>query len=167
MAWSSQPGLQSGWMAWTQIHVRRAVPGEGFNYFDIAAVRWTQKKPAWWPAMFVDIWTIKKTNVFSRCTYRLLFRLMHQLALHVRFPTNRTTLIGLEHAPTETSRRESWPRPQWSFAKFRGRSSLATPLIGFGAHSTWPYIHPAVSRRALLALGSRWPSCIPCPRPIL
>ena len=36
------------------------------------------------------------------------------------------------------------PRPLWSFAKFLGRSSFATPLIGFGAHGVRPHIHPAV-----------------------
>ena len=88
------------------------------------------------------------------------------------------TLVGQEHAPTETSRPLStgpdlalhtcvspthrrnpcgpgtcahwdfqtpvhWPRPLWSFAKFRGRPSLATPLIGFGADGDRPHVHPA------------------------
>ena len=56
------------------------------------------------------------------------------------------TLVGQEHAPTETSRPLSTgPHPLWSFAKFRGRSSFATPLIGFGAHGARPHIHPAVT----------------------
>ena len=29
--------------------------------------------------------------------------------------------------------------------RFRGRPSLATPLIGFGAHGARPHIHPAVT----------------------
>ena len=44
----------------------------------------------------------EKTNVFSRCTYRLWFRYVRQLALHVRFPNE--SHVGQEHAPTETSR---------------------------------------------------------------
>ena len=53
--------------------------------------------------------------------------------------------MGQEHAPTETSRPLSTgPTHLWSFAKFRGRPSFATPLIGFGAHGARPHIHPAV-----------------------
>ena len=55
------------------------------------------------------------------------------------------TLVGQEHAPTETSRPLSTRPPLWSFAKFRGRPSFATPLIGFGAHGARPHIHPAVT----------------------
>ena len=56
--------------------------------------------------------------------------------------------MGQEHAPTETSRPlVHWPRPLWSFAKFRGRPSLSTPLIGFGADGDRPHTHPAVTVR--------------------
>ena len=56
------------------------------------------------------------------------------------------TLVGQEHAPTETSRPLSTgPHTLWSFAKFRGRPSFATPPIGFGAHGARPHIHPAVT----------------------
>ena len=36
------------------------------------------------------------------------------------------------------------PLPR-SFAKFRGRPSFATPLIGFGAHGARPHIYPVVT----------------------
>ena len=68
------------------------------------------------------------------------------------------TLVGQEHAPTETSRPLSpGPRPLWSFAKFRGRPSLATPLIGFGAHGARPHTHPAVT-----VGGPHWHSVCVC-----
>ena len=51
------------------------------------------------------------------------------------------TLVGQEHFQTPVH----WPTPLWSFAKFRGRPSFATPLIGFGAHGARPHIHPAVT----------------------
>ena len=64
------------------------------------------------------------------------------------------TLVGQEHVPTETSRPPvHWPTPLWSFAKFRGRPSFATPLFGFGAHGARPHIHPAVT-----VGGSYWHS---------
>ena len=67
---------------------------------------------------------VLKNKLFSRWTQR-------QLTFHVRFSIE-STLAGQEHPPTETSRPLSLgPHPVWSFAKFLGRPSLATPLIGF------------------------------------
>ena len=87
---------------------------------------------------FFDISTIKKTNVSSRCTYRLWFRMMGQLALHVRFP-------NVSHEPlwARNVRPLRFPDP-W-FAKIRGRPSLAAPLIGIRAHGARPHVHPAVT----------------------
>ena len=48
-----------------------------------------------------------------------------------------------------------------------------SPVFGYASHWVWGPRCSATrtsrgySRRALLALGLRWPSCIPCPRPIL
>ena len=55
------------------------------------------------------------------------------------------TLVGQEHAPTETSSLSTGPDPLWSFAKFRGRPTFAALLIGFWAHGARPHIHPAVT----------------------
>ena len=56
----------------------------------------------------------------------------HGPILHVRF-TNARTLVDQERAPTE-------PRPCGGLQCCGGRPSLATPLIGFGAHGARPHI---------------------------
>ena len=71
------------------------------------------------------------------------------------------TLVGQEHAPTPgpdpCGRLQSFwaARPWLRFSLGLGRTVLGHTYI------------PRLQSEALLALGSRWPSCIPFPRPIL
>ena len=105
--------------------------------------------------LFFDISTIKKTNVFSRCTHRLWFRFVGQLALHVRFPNESDEPLWARNMrPLRLPDLVLWPRFLWSFAEFQGRPSLATPLLGFGAHGTRPHIHPAVQSE--VSTGTRF-----------
>ena len=56
------------------------------------------------------------------------------------------TLVGQDHAPTETSRPLSTgPDPCGPSQGVGGRPSFATPLIGFWAHGARPHIHPAIT----------------------
>ena len=56
------------------------------------------------------------------------------------------TLVGQEHAPTETSRPLSTgPHPCGRLQSFGAARPFATALIGFGAHGARPHIHPAVT----------------------
>ena len=81
-------------------------------------------------------------------------------------------LVGQEHAPTATST-PLCPGPDpCVFFLILGR-----PVLGYASHWVWSPRFPSecshdathtscgYSRRALLALGFRWPSCLPCPRP--
>ena len=85
------------------------------------------------------------------------------------FPQRITgTLVGQEHAPTETSRPLSpGPDPCGRLQSFEAARPWLRLTLGF-----WPtvlghtYI-PRLQLRAVLALGLRWPSCVPCPRPLL
>ena len=111
----------------------------------------------------------KKTNVFSRCTHRQWFRLMDQLALHVRFlnasqeplwarnvrPLRLPDPCPLAHTPVVVSKVSGPPVLCYASRWLWGPRCAAT-------HTSRGY-----SRRAVLALGLRWLSCIPCPRPIL
>ena len=78
------------------------------------------------------------------------------------------TLVGQEHAPTETSRPLSTgPDPCGSLQSFGAARPLLRLSLGLGPTVLRPHIQPAGHiRRAPLALALRWPSCIPCPRPI-
>ena len=69
---------------------------------------------------------------------------MDQLALHVRFPNaSQEPLWARNMRPLRLP--DPLAQTLWSIAKFRGRSSFATPLIGFWAHGARPHTHPAVT----------------------
>ena len=78
------------------------------------------------------------------------------------------TLVGQEHAPTETSRPLSPSQTPVVVCKVSG-----PPVLRYASHWVWTppcfatHMSSGYSRRALLAIGLRWPSCITCPRPIL
>ena len=97
---------------------------------------------------------------------------MGQLALHVRFPNESHEPLWARNMPPLRLPDPCPPaRPLWSFAKFRGRLSFATPLIGFGGHRALPHICPAatvggpcwhsvcVGLHVLLVLGQYLENC--------
>ena len=76
------------------------------------------------------------------------------------------TLVGQEHAPTPD------PCPLVHTPVVVCKVS-GPPVLCYASHWLWgprcsaTHTSRGYSRRALLALGLRWLSCIPCPRPIL
>ena len=96
--------------------------------------------------LFFDIQTIKKQMFFHDAHIgngSALWTCWHFTcvsSMHRRNPCGPGTCA---HWDFQTP--VHWPTPLSSFAKFRGRPSFATPLIGFGAHGARPHIHPEVT----------------------
>ena len=114
--------------------------------------------------LFFDILTIKKQTFFHDAHIgngSALWTSWHFTCVsstHRRNPCGPGTCA---HGDFQTP--VHWPTPLWLFAP---------PVLCYASHWLWgpPYsathTSRSFSRRALLALGLRWLSCIPCPRPI-
>ena len=108
------------------------------------------RKPGVWPkpqSMSNNVWTRWHAHTGNFVTFLAAdwAALVTQCELQCGSPGHDAKLLAQSNHEAFEERLRDGQDPLWSFAKFRGRPSFATPLIGFWAHGTRQHIHPAVT----------------------